>query len=143
MARRKMTRKNAGRLLVSVVALPHLTGCFSLLPTPIPASPEEREELSVRGVVVGDETDNGEGERVEFSDIQNVSWTPETLSIVGVARSGERAGQLAERRFALSSLSGVLVRQLDPGRTSAIIGGLLVGAAAVVAFLVTGKAEQY
>lgn len=143
MARREMTRERAGRVLVAMVALPHLTGCFSLLPTPIPASPEERQELSVRGVVVGDETDNGDGERVEFSDIQNVSWTPESLSIVGVARSGDTAGQLAERRFPLSSLSAVLVRQLDPGRTSAIIGGLLVGGAAIVAFLVTGKAEQY
>lgn len=143
MDRRTMIRRRAGRLLVTVVALPHLTGCFSMLPTPIPTSPAEREELGVRGVVIDDGTDNGDGERIEFTDIQSVSWTPESVSIVGVARSGETAGRLAERRFQLSALSAVLVRQVDPGRTSAIIGVLLVGAAAVVAFVVTGKAEQY
>jgi hypothetical protein len=133
----------AGRTLLVAVTIPYLCGCFSVLPTPIPAAPAERAALSVRGVVVGGQPGDVEGERIEFRNVVDVTWTTDAVSIVGIQRDGDDTRQLAERRFPLSSLSGVLVRQVDPGRTSAIIGGMIVGAAAIIALLVTGDAAQY
>jgi hypothetical protein len=137
----------AGRALLVAVTVPYLSGCFGVLPTPIPASPSEREALNVQGVVIGSRPDDGEGdaegERIEFADIQNVTWSADAVSIVGVPRNDDGAQQLAERRFPLSSLSAVLVRQLDPGRTSAIIGGVVVGTAAIIGLLVTGQGASY
>jgi hypothetical protein len=86
--------------------------------------------------------DNGEGQHLEFRDIQRVTWTDDAISIVGVQRDGDGSGQLSERRFDLSTLSAVLVRELDPGKTSAIIGGTIVGTAAIITLLITGSGQN-
>jgi hypothetical protein len=138
-----LPRLHSLRTVGVVLAAAQLSGCFALIETPVPPTPTEREELAVRGVVVGGATDGSAGERVEFDDIQSVSWTADALSIVGVPKGAAGTGAIAERRFPLSTLSAVLVRKVNSARTSAVIGGMIVGVSAIIMFLVTGKAEQY
>lgn len=138
-----MTVRSAARTVGAVLAAAQLSGCFSLVATPVPPTPAEREGLAVRGVVVGGAPDGSGGERIEFDDIQNVTWTAEALSIVGVPEGAAGTGAITERSFPLGSLSAVLVREVSSGRTSALIGGAVVGMAAIIMFLVTGKADNY
>jgi hypothetical protein len=50
---------------------------------------------------------------------------------------------MVTRLFPISTMSGLLVRHIDAGKTSALIGGFFVAGAALIATLVTGKADQY
>lgn len=121
--------RKPSRLLTLLVSLPLLSGCFAVLPTPIPATPSAREELDVKGVVLAD----GD-QRVEFDEVLDVSWTTDQVFIVGIEDN-----ESVTRQFPLATLSGVLARQLDTGRTSGVIGGMLVGTVAVISILVTGS----
>lgn len=132
--------RRPARLVAALVTAPYLAACFAVQPAPIPATPAERRALDVKGVVVRSEGGNGgiEGDRVEFGDVENVTWTEDAVSIVGVPRSGSDAGRLTERTFPLSSLSGVLVRQVEAGKSSIIVGATIVLGTAFLAFLVDG-----
>lgn len=105
-----------------------------MLAVEVPPAPAEREALDVRGVVTADD------QRVEFSEILDVSWQTDGLRLVGTESDGT---QSVTRTFDLSSLSGVLVKQLDAGKTSGIVGGLIVGAVAIVAILVGGTDPRF
>ena len=127
--------KKPRRLLVIAVSIPLLAGCFSVLPSPIPPTPVEKEALEVRGVVLNDVRNS---ERIEFSEVLEVLWADDALSIVGkLADDGE--GDYVTRLYPLSTLSAVLVRQLDAGKTSGIMAGLIIGTIAVLSVLVSGS----
>lgn len=130
--------RKPGRLCVIATAMPFLTGCFSLVPRPVPPSVTEREALDVRGLVV---REGGTEERVEFAEISDLQWRPDAIYFVGRRKHG--GGQVVTLSWPLSSLSSVLVRQVDPGKSSAIIGGIVVGAVGVMTLLLTGKADKY
>lgn len=127
--------------LVLLFALPILAGCFGVTQAAVPSSQPEREELDLRGVVVAS-ADGGEEEVIRFTELHDVSWTPNALSFVADVRGDGRTETLT-RLVPITELEGVLVRQLDAGRTSAIMGAAIVGTVAVIAFVVTGKGRSY
>lgn len=131
--------KKPGRLLVSVLSIPLLAGCFTVAQVPVPRTAPEREELNLRGVVV---SDGNSEETIRFNTLHEATWTPSALSIVAdVSREGRT--ETITRLIPISTLSGVYVRQLDAGRTSGIIGGLIVGTVAVISIWITGRADEY
>jgi len=128
-----------GRLIVLLLTLPFLAGCFTVATVPVPRTQPEREALNLRGVVI---TDGATEEVVEYDNVLEATWTPSSLSLVGA--NGQGSNMTTETRLIpITELRGVLVRTLDAGPTSAIVGGLIVGTVAVIAFLVTGKADEY
>ncbi len=131
--------KKPPRVLVIASIVPFLAGCMGTVVHPLP-EPVLRSTTDVRGVVLGDPES---GERIEFSRVDHVEWTDSTLQIVGVLRTPDGSGtdgsgNVRLRTFPLSDLGGVLVRGVDPNKTSILIAGVLVGAATIGAFLVTG-----
>ncbi len=131
--------RKPGRFLVSVLSLPLLAGCFTVATVPVPRTAPERDQVNLRGVVV---TDGTTEETLEFEALHEATWTPASLSVVAdIEEDGEL--KTITRLFPITALSGLLVRRMDAGATSAIIGGAIVGTAAAIAFLVTGKGEQY
>ncbi len=120
-----------GRLLVALVTVPSILGCYQLAPVAVPASPTQREDLDVRGVVVG-------GEEIRFEEVRDVSWTTDQIFIVGRQLTDD-GPQEVTRQFALASLSSLLVNQLDAGKTSAMVGGALVGTIAVLTAVLSGS----
>ena len=129
------------RALVALVALPFLVGCFGVTQTAVPSSLPERQELDLRGVVVAD-PDGSEDEVLRFSELHEATWTPSALSFVADVRRDGRT-ETVTRLVPITELRGVFVRQFDAGRTSAIIGAVLVGTFATVALIVTGDREAY
>jgi len=128
-----------GRLTVLLLTLPFLAGCFTVATVPVPRTQPEREDLAIRGVVI---TDGATEQTIEYDEVLEATWTPSSLSIVGA--NGEGDDIMTETRLIpITELRGVLVKSLDAGPTSAIVGGLIVGAVAVIAFLVTGRAGDY
>lgn len=128
-----------GRLTVLLLVLPFLAGCFTIATVPVPRTQPEREALNIRGVVI---TDGTTEEVVQYDNILEATWTPSSLSLIGANGSDETL-TTETRLIPITELRGVLVRSLDAGPTSAIVGGIIVGAVAVIAVLVTGKADQY
>lgn len=123
------------RLLAILVIAPMAAGCFTVGQVAVPPTAPEREGLEVRGVVVREA--GGTERLIEFVEVHEAEWTPTSLSIVAdVEENGQT--QTITRLFPISTLSGVLVRQLDAGKTSAIIGGVIVGTAAFIAGAVSG-----
>lgn len=129
------------RPLVLLLALPFLAGCFAVTQTAVPPSQPEREELDLHGVVVTS-PDGGEEEVIRFTELHDATWTPTALSFVADVRQDGRTETLT-RLVPITELQGVLVRQLDAGRTSAIMGAAIVGTIAVIAFVVTGDRRAY
>lgn len=128
--------------LVILVTLPTLTGCYSVMRTPVPASHPEREALELRGVVV-DRPDGAETEVVEFSELHQATWTPSSLSFVADVDRGMGRSETVTRLVPITELEAVIVRQFDAGKTSAIVGGVIVGTIAVLAWIITGDADRY
>lgn len=129
------------RPLALLVALPFLAGCFGVTQSAVPPSQPEREALDLHGIVVTS-PDRGEEEVIRFSELHEATWTPSALSFVADVRQDGRTETLT-RLVPITELQGVLVRQLDAGRTSAIMGAAIVGTVAVIAFIVTGKGRSY
>jgi hypothetical protein len=129
--------RKPARALVIAVAVPFLTGCIRTMPRPLP-EPSARAGISVRGVVLGGST---EGERVEFADVDRVQWTDSTIEIRGVLKDPgtDHAGQLVTRTHRLSDIGAVLVRRVDPNRTSILIAAVAVGISVIMALRFTGK----
>ena len=130
--------KKPGTLLVAAVSLPFLTGCFSVLPAPIPTTPAEREQVDLRGVVV--RGDNGsDDERVEFSEVLDVQWLDGGLEVVGLDIADDEA---RTQQFFYNDLAAVLTRQLDANKTSILIGGVMLSTIAAIAFIVNGQGDR-
>lgn len=128
--------------LVTLVTLPFLTGCYSVMQAPVPASHPERQALALRGVVV--QTSGAqEPEVVEFSEIHDLTWTTSALSFVVDVSRGPGRVETVTRLVPLTELDAVIVRQFDAGKTSAILGGVIVGAIATLAILLTGDRDIY
>jgi hypothetical protein len=106
---------------------------------PVPRTQPEREDLNVRGVVI---TDGATEQVIQYDEVLEATWTPSSLSIVGLNGSGDNI-QTETRLIPITELRGVLVRTLDAGATSAIVGGVIVGAVAAIAVYVTGRADEY
>jgi hypothetical protein len=122
--------------------IPFLTGCVRVHVEPLPA-PEARAAADIRGVVL---RGNGAAERIEFARLDDVQWTDSAVALTGVLRSYARDPRGTEtvttRSFPFSTISGVLVRQIDPNRTSLVIGAVAIGSIAVATFLLTGKGDE-
>ena len=134
-----MRKPNAG--LASVVLISFMvSSCMSIQRMPVP-EPEVRDEVNVRGVVLGEGPDR---ETYEFSEVEDFRWTETSLVIVGVGHApGEPDhGQTTAATFPLADISEVLVNEVDGTRSSLIVGGLIMGATIVITFLVTGKSQS-
>ena len=129
-----MRKPNKG--LVLAVTLPLLAGCFATLAQPVP-SPQDRTGMDIDGVVLG-EGENAE--RVEFERVDNVQWTDDSLSIIGVVKGGD--ANAVTRTFSLEEVSAILVRGFDDARTSAIMAVTIVGSVAAIAFLLTSRTRD-
>lgn len=129
------------RTLVLLIALPFFAGCFGVTQTAVPSSLPERQELDLHGVVVTS-PDTGEEEVIRFAELHDATWTASALSFVADVRQDGRTETLT-RLVPITELEGVLVRRLDAGKTSAIMGALIVGTAAAIALLVTGEGRSY
>ena len=127
------------RLAALLLTLPFLAGCFTVATVPVPRTQPERESLTLQGFVV---TDGTTEEVVRYDEVLEARWTQSSLSIVGATGSGEEL-VTETRLIPITELRGLLIRTLDAGSTSAIIGGVIGGAAAAIAVLVTGKAGDY
>lgn len=130
-----------GRALVAVVTIPFLSGCYTVSQVPVPATHPEREAMQLQGVVVTP-PDDGSEEVIRFAEVHEATWTPTSLSVVADV-SAEGRTQTITRLFPITEIDGLMVRELDAGRVSLVIGAVVVGAIAVVTFLVTGKNDQY
>ena len=128
-----------GRLTVLLLTLPFLAGCFTVATVPVPRTQPEREDLNVRGVVI---TDGATEQVIQYDEVLEATWTPSSLSIVGLNGSGDNI-RTETRLIPITELRGVLIRTLDAGATSAIVGGVIVGAVAAIAVYVTGRADEY
>ncbi len=126
------------RRSVALISLPLVAGCFAVTRVPLPATAPEREQLEVRGVVV--RQDDGSEERVEFRTVHEADWTSSGYSVVADVDTGGPQAETVTRFFPLSAITGLLIRQLDPGRTSGLIGGLIVIAAAIGGITFSGTA---
>lgn len=125
------------RAFVIVVALLFLSGCFRVQAVALP-EPAERGALDVRGVVLeGDE-------RIEFARVDQTEWSDSTILLSGLLKSAGESGAptATTRTIALSSVTALLVRQVDANRTSIIIGGIIVGGIAIAALALTGQADE-
>lgn len=128
-----------GRALLILGCLPFLAGCFSVMQVPVPRTAPEREAVDLRGVVI---SDGASEESIRFEELHEAAWTPSSLSIVAdVNQDGSR--QTITRLIPITALSGLYVRQLDAGKTSGIIGGMIVGTVAVISVIITGRADEY
>lgn len=128
-------------LLAAVVAVSFLvSSCMSVQTMPLP-EPDGRAQLDVRGVVVGEGPDS---ETFEFSEVLDARWTETSLVLTGVVDApGEPDhGQTTTVTFPLADISEVLVSELDGTRASIILGGVIMGASIIIAFLVTGKSQD-
>jgi len=128
--------------LAALVALPSLTGCFGVMRAPVPASHPERQALDLRGVVVV-QPGNADGEVVEFAEVHDLTWTTSSLSFVADVPRGAGRVETVTRLVPITELQSVIVRQFDAGKTSAIMGGILVAGFAVVALVLTGDGGIY
>lgn len=129
------------RTVVFLFALPFLAGCFGVTQTAVPPSLPDRQELDLHGVVVTS-PDSGEDEVIRFTEVHEATWTPSSLSFVADVQEDGRTETIT-RLVPITELQGVLVRQLDAGRTSAIVGAAIVGTVVLIAFLVTGDRRAY
>ena len=129
------------RALVILVALPFLAGCYGVMEQSVPASLAERRSLDLRGVVITD-TDEREEEVLRFREVHQLDWTSSSVSFVAdVQREGRT--ETVTRLVPITELEGVLVRQLDAGKTSAIMGGVIVGTIAIISLIITGDSDEY
>lgn len=127
--------KQLPRLLALLLVAPLAAGCFTVAQVAVPPTAPEREEMEVRGVLVRQA--GGTEELIEFATVHELEWTPTSLSVVADVETNGTTETIT-RLFPIQTLSGILVRQLDPGKTSAIIGGVIVGTAAFIATAVSG-----
>lgn len=112
-----------------------MAGCFTVAPMPVPPTAPQREAVELRGVVVREA--DGTERSVRFEEVHDVTWTSTSLSVVADISEGG-VTQTTTQLYPISTLSGLLVRQIDAGKTSAIIGGVIVGTAAFIAAYVSG-----
>jgi hypothetical protein len=127
--------RKPSRLLAVAVSIPFLTGCFTVSQIAVPPAAPDREKTDVRGVVVRQA--GGTEEVIRFEEVHQLTWTPTSLSVVAdIDEDGAR--QTITRLYPLTTLSGLLVKHLDAGATSAIVGVVIVGLAAFIATAVTG-----
>lgn len=133
-------RKPNGLLAAVVAASFLVSSCMSVQRMPLP-EPDGRSQLDLRGVVLGE----GPNSRsFEFSEVLDTRWTETSLVLTGVVDApGEPDhGQPTTVTFPLADISEVLVSELDGTRASIIVGGVIMGASIIIAFLVTGKSQD-
>ncbi len=130
--------RTSSRIFAVAATLTFLTGCYSVVPVPLPP-PGEREATQVRGVVL--EGDNGsEGEAIRFEEVFETQWRSEGLFLAGTLAGG--GNEALSREFRYEELASVMARQLDVGSTSGLIGAAIVGTIAVIAFVITGQGGE-
>lgn len=124
--------------LIVALVLPFLAGCFTTFALPVP-EPAERGDTDVYGVVLG-EGENAE--RVEFDQIDDLQWTEESLIITGIAKNSDTPEISQAREFSLEDVSAILVRDLDPNRTSGIIAALFLIPISIWMIVVSGQSRE-
>lgn len=93
----------------------------------------------MQGVVLG-EGENAE--RVEFDQIYDVQWTEESLIITGIAKNSDTPEIPQTSTFSLEDASAILVKNLDPNRTSVIMAALILIPISIWAVVVTGQSKE-
>ena len=121
--------------LIIALALPFLAGCFTTLALPIP-EPAEREDIELNGVVFRD------AQRVEFDQIDAVQWTEESLIITGITKNSDTPGIPQASAFSLEDASALLVKNLDPNRTSGLIAALFLIPISIWMVVVSGQSRD-
>jgi hypothetical protein len=133
--------------LVIVVAAAVLGGCVRVHVEPVPPAPA-RASTDIRGVVLARA---GEAERVEFERVDRVEWTDSTVIVTGVRRRRTEAettahpgaaGTATTHSFALATVSGVLVKGIDPNRTSFIVAAIALGGVVIATLLIEGETDE-
>lgn len=128
--------------LVLAVAIPFLQGCVGVLTQPVP-EPAARSSTRIRGIVV---ERGGESERIEPDPLHDVVWTDSTVVLTGAFETGSSLPAdrrpVETRSYPLSTVTGVLVRQLDGDRTSILVAATIVGGAVIAALLFTGSGNK-
>ena len=124
--------------LIIALALPFLAGCLATFALPVP-EPAERGDTDVQGVVLG-EGENAE--RVEFDQIDNVQWTEESLIITGITKNSDTPGIPQASAFSLEDASALLVKNLDPNRTSGLIAALFLIPISIWMVVVSGQSRD-
>jgi hypothetical protein len=124
--------------LIIALALPFLAGCLTTLALPVP-EPAERGDTDVQGVVLG-EGENAE--RVEFDQIDAVQWTEESLIITGITKNSDTPGIPQASAFSLEDASALLVKNLDPNRTSGLIAALFLIPISIWMVVVSGQSRD-
>lgn len=86
---------------------------------------------------------DGTEERIEFDEVYQVNWTETSLFIAGSLVENEGIPPVdATREYEIEDLSAVLTRQIDAGRSSIIIGALIVGAIAALTLYFNGQTDE-
>ena len=124
------------RLLVVTVTIPFLVGCVATLAQPLP-EPAARPDMAIRGVILRNPES---GERIEYRRTEFVEWTDSTVAITGIVRGEGR--NMTTRTFRLSDVEAILVRHLNPSRTSLLVAGVMVGVGVLAANLFGGQATS-
>jgi hypothetical protein len=87
----------------------------------------------------------GEGEnaeRVEFDQVNDVQWTEESLIITGIAKDSDTPGIPQTSTFSLEDASAILVKNVDPSRTSGIIAALFLIPISIWMVIVSGQSRE-
>ena len=130
-------KKSRPGLIIALV-LPFLAGCFTTFALPVP-EPAERGDIDLQGVVLG-EGENAE--RVEFDQIDDVQWTEESLIITGITKNSDTPGIPQASAFSLEDASALLVKNLDPNRTSGLIAALFLIPISIWMVVVSGQSRD-
>ncbi len=78
---------------------------------------------------------------MEFDQIDDVQWTEESLIITGIAKDSDGSGIPQTDAFSLEDVSAILVRSLDPNRTSGLVAGVFLVPIAIWMVLVSGQSR--
>lgn len=134
--------RKPSRPLVIAASLPFLSGCFGVLAEPVPPPGERASRTDdVRGVIL--RTDDGAERRVEYDEVYQANWTENAIFVVGSLSQGEGMTPVdVSQEYAYDDLSSVLVRKLDAGKTSLLIGLVTVGSIAALSFWINGQTND-
>ena len=104
--------RKPGTFLAATVAASFLaSSCYSVFARPLPP-PGEREDLTVRGVVL----DAGSAQKTfEFSDVETAIWSETSLTVTGAVNAPGQAnhGRVETMAFPLADVSEVIVRKFN------------------------------
>lgn len=133
-------RKPRASLAATVAASILASSCYTVVARPLPP-PGERERATLRGVVLGE---GAERQTIQFSDVESATWSETSLTITGALDAPGQAehGRLETVSVPLADVTEVFVREFNGTRASVVVGVVVVGASALIAWAVTGQTKE-